>query len=349
MVTQQIRISALLLCAAFAACSQDGLHEASGDEVAVVSAALDACSAAPAATLDGYPAYAQCAATTLGPIYSNDGINTSTTSQGPDWILTQGSGGYQCTELVTRYFHFKWKVPVAPWGGLINGNASAWCDGAMPAGVVKTNAPVHGDAIVLAPGSCYASAATGHIALVDQVTGDLMTSVEQNSARAGLFMKSCALCYLHVVANTGTDTGSGSLGAGGSGTGGMPGGAAGQPAQGAAGGQPVANGAGGRAAQAGPGSMPVTVPVMTPPPTGLANIGMAGAGAQPQAAAAVSPAVTVPALPQSRRSGDASASCSVHAGSKTTAGAWLLLGIAAALMQRRRMRWTARSVMTASR
>jgi MYXO-CTERM domain-containing protein len=336
MVTQRVRFNALLIAAAFAACSDVGLQQASGDQVAVVSAALDACSAAPAATLDGFPAYAQCAASTFGPIYSNDGINTSTTSQGPDWILTQGSGGYQCTELVTRYFHFKWKVPVAPWGGLINGNASAWCDGVMPAGVVKTNTPVHGDAIVLAPGSCFASAATGHIALVDQVTGDLMTSVEQNSARAGLFMKSCALCYLHAVANTGTDTGSGGSGTGGNGAGGMPGGAAGQPAQGAAGGQPVATGAGGRAGPTGPGSMPVTVPMMTQPPTGLANIGSAGAGAQPQAAAAVSPPITVPALPQSRNRGDASASCSVHADGKTSAGAWLLLSIAAALMQRRR-------------
>ena len=52
--------------------------------------------------IDGIPAYAQCSAASTGAIYSNNGIDTSTTSGGTDWVRTQGSGGYQCTELAHR-------------------------------------------------------------------------------------------------------------------------------------------------------------------------------------------------------------------------------------------------------
>jgi surface antigen len=94
-------------------------------------------------------------------------IDTSTTSLGADWIRTQGSGGYQCTELAHRYLHFRWNV--TSW--LPRGNAGTWCDTQPTAasGVVQTTAPVHGDLIVFAPGSCGADATTGHVAVVDTV------------------------------------------------------------------------------------------------------------------------------------------------------------------------------------
>ena len=47
--------------------------------------------------IDGFPAYAQCAGSMTGAVYSDDGLNTSTTSGGTGWVRTQGSGGYQCT------------------------------------------------------------------------------------------------------------------------------------------------------------------------------------------------------------------------------------------------------------
>ena len=38
-----------------------------------------------------------------GALYSNNGVDTSNTQTGPDWVKTQYSGGYQCTELAHRY------------------------------------------------------------------------------------------------------------------------------------------------------------------------------------------------------------------------------------------------------
>ena len=44
--------------------------------------------------VDGIPAYAQCTGFENAAIYSNNGVDTSTTSFGADWIRTQASGGY---------------------------------------------------------------------------------------------------------------------------------------------------------------------------------------------------------------------------------------------------------------
>src|SRR6476660_8890813 len=76
------------------------------------AAAADICGETVPATrfIDGIPAYAQCAASMTGAVYSNNGTDTSTTSGGAGWIRTQGSGGYQCTELAHRYLYFKWNV-----------------------------------------------------------------------------------------------------------------------------------------------------------------------------------------------------------------------------------------------
>jgi surface antigen len=153
--------------------------------------------------IDGIPAYAQCADSAAGAIYSNNGVDTSTTKLGPDWVRTQWSGGYQCTELAHRYLLFRWKVTWLP-----NGNAGEWCNRQPPAssGVVQTDTPVHGDLMVLAGGSCGAGTATGHVNVVDVVDDSRarVTVVEQNMARRGTYAISCAKCFLHVVANDGT-------------------------------------------------------------------------------------------------------------------------------------------------
>ncbi|MBN1609997.1 MAG: CHAP domain-containing protein [Polyangiaceae bacterium] len=164
--------------------------------------------------VDGIPAYEQCAASQNSAIYSNNGVDTSTSAEGGDWVRTQWSGGYQCTELAHRYLYFRWDVQWIP-----NGNAGTWCDGQPPssAGVVQTSAPVHGDVIVFPPGQCGADSVYGHVALVDTVdSATRVTIVEQNRAGRRATNISCAACFLHVVANDGSVQGSGgAAGAGG--------------------------------------------------------------------------------------------------------------------------------------
>ena len=136
--------------------------------------------------------------------------------------------------------HFKWGVDYR------SGNAGSWCDGKLPATLTKTTVPVHGDLIVFAPGSCGADTTTGHIAVVDVVNaaGDSVTLVEQNRAGRRSSKVSCALCFLHAVANNGSSSG----GTGGSGSGGA-GGSAGSSAA-------AGNGTGGAAGTAATGGAP---------------------------------------------------------------------------------------------
>jgi len=209
-----------------------------------VTSALSVCDEVVPANrfVDGIPAYAQCPGFETASIYSNNGVDTSATSLGADWIRTQGSGGYQCTELAHRYLHFRWNV--TSW--LPRGNAGTWCDTQpTPAsGVVQTTVPVHGDLIVFAPGACGADAVTGHVAVIDVVNDARaqVTVVEENRAGRRNAAQSCATCYLHVVVNDGS---SGAAGAGGAtGTGGAVG-------SGGATGTGGATGAGGAGAAAG--------------------------------------------------------------------------------------------------
>lgn len=151
--------------------------------------------------IDGLPAYSQCTAASSASIYSNNGIDTATASGGTGWVRTQMGGGYQCTEWAHRYLYFKWNVQSVP-----NGNAGTWCDGTLPAGLVKATAPVHGDLIVFAPGSCGADATTGHVAVIDVVnTNATVTFVEQNSAGRRSCANSTAACFLHAAANNGSE------------------------------------------------------------------------------------------------------------------------------------------------
>jgi surface antigen len=146
--------------------------------------------------VDGIPAFAQCS-TSTGSVYSNNGIDTRTTSGGTGWVRTQGSGGYQCTEFAHRYLAFRWNIASVPAG-----NAGTWCANTPPSGLVKTTVPVHGDIIVFAPGSCGASTTAGHVAVVDVVNATTVTIVEQNGASRRTCAISCANCFLHVQANT---------------------------------------------------------------------------------------------------------------------------------------------------
>jgi MYXO-CTERM domain-containing protein len=194
------------------------------DTLNELSQALDVCGETVPENrhVDGIPAYAQCDTTEDASIWSNNGIDTSTTSLGDDWIQTQRGGGYQCTELAYRYMRFRWNVSYR------SGNAQEWCDGDLPDNLVKTTTPVHGDLIVFAGGVCGASASTGHIAVVDEVDNAeaSVTIVEENRAGRRDTDQSCATCFLHAVDNDGSSGGAGGaggLGAGGTGMSGTSG------------------------------------------------------------------------------------------------------------------------------
>ncbi len=198
--------------------------------------------------VDGLPAFEQCE-TTTGAIWSNNGVDTSATSQGDGWVKTQQGGGYQCTEWAWRYMHFKWGVDYR------SGNAGSWCDGQLPATLTKTTVPVHGDLIVFAPGSCGADSTTGHIAVVDVVNtaSSSVTLVEQNSAGRRNSKISCALCFLHAVANDGSPSG-GAGGAGGASSGGAGGSPTTAGSAGVSAGGGVSNSGGSQGAAGGSGA-----------------------------------------------------------------------------------------------
>lgn len=172
-----------------------GCQGADFDQEPVVHAAqaINVCNATASDKLmvDGIPAYAQCADAMNSAIYSNNGVDTATSAASSEWKRTQFSGGYQCTELIHRYWLFKWQISWFP-----NGDAWKFCDATPPAssGIVKSTTPVHGDVIVFARGTCGADSTYGHVALVDSV--DAATSkvsfVEQNNAGRRSAAISCA-------------------------------------------------------------------------------------------------------------------------------------------------------------
>jgi hypothetical protein len=228
-----------------------------GETIAESRLAVNACDeTVPSDRLvDGLPAYAQCSAVENGNIWSNNGVDTSATSLGDDWIQTQRGGGYQCTEWAYRYMHFRWGVDYR------HGNAQEWCDGELPSTLVKAQTPVHGDLIVFAGGVCGSDETTGHIAVIDVVdtTAAKVTFVEENRAGRRTANQSCGSCFLHAVANDGSAAGAaGSGGSGGasgaSGAGGTTAGQGGLSAQGGSpglGGRATAGGTAGTAASGG--------------------------------------------------------------------------------------------------
>lgn len=215
----------------------------SGEDLASLTQAVNACNETVPANrfVDGLPAYAQCSGVSSGSIWSNNGIDTSTTSGGTDWIQTQRGGGYQCTEWAYRYMRFRWNVSYR------NGDAKGWCSGSLPSNLVKATTPVHGDLIVFDAGVCGSDATTGHVAVVDTVNASTasVTLVEENDAGRRNSKQSCALCFLHAVANDGSGAGgtSGAAGGGGAnGPGGSGAGAGGSTTAGASSGGSGASG-----------------------------------------------------------------------------------------------------------
>jgi surface antigen len=329
------RIIALTPIAVGLGCSAEAL-----DDVAVTRAALSVCEEDVPAdrNVDGIPSYAQCDASESSAIYSNNGVDTSTEKLGDDWVRTQWSGGYQCTELAHRYLYFKWDIDWLP-----NGNAGEWCDETPPSdsGMVQTDTPVHGDIMVLAGGSCGAAQSTGHVTVVDVVgaSGEL-TVVEQNGARRGRYEQSCAKCFLHVVANTGEGGASGIGGAGGDGgasgmggaggssgmsgivppAGGMSGGGGGGGTSGAGG----LGGVGGASGMDGAGGMMLAGAggmMSVPPIAGAGAVGGGGAGGMMAVAGAQ-------AMPASNFGASEPESCGVaRAGGTPSALHWSTLGI----------------------
>jgi hypothetical protein len=235
--------------------------DVSPEPVAELSLAVNACDEEVPSErfIDGFPAYAQCDGVSSGSIYSNNGIDTSTTSLGDDWIQTQRGGGYQCTEWTYRYNRFRWGIHYR------YGDAQEWCDGDLPDGLVISPTPVHGDLMIFAGGVCGADESTGHIVVIDTVddAAQRVTFVEQNRAGRRSANQSCATCFLHAVANDGSSGGAGGIGAGGGagavGTGGsggvggigMPGGSAGSGGTVSASGGASAGGNGGSAGASG--------------------------------------------------------------------------------------------------
>jgi len=206
----------LLLPAAAALASGCSGFPGGSEEVDQASQALSVCEESVPADLfvDGIPAYDQCSASQNAAIYSNNGVDTSTSSLGSDWVRTQWSGGYQCTELAHRYLYFRWDVDWIP-----NGDAGQWCDSTPPddSGLIQTSSPVHGDIIVYAPGSCGADSFYGHVAVVDIVDSarSEVTILEQNRAGRRSTAQSCAECFLHATANDGFEGSGGATGTGG--------------------------------------------------------------------------------------------------------------------------------------
>ncbi len=161
----------------------------------------------PLAAIDGIAAYAMCDAALTGNVWSDNGTATAAMSEGAGWVETQtgivgssGNGGYQCTELATRYFYFKFGV--CPWIS----SAGRTC-----ATDRFRRRRDHGDArarrsAVFPPGCNGADAITGHVAVVDQVTTTAVSVVQEHSGTAGTgtYARSCLSCFLHATANSGT-------------------------------------------------------------------------------------------------------------------------------------------------
>ena len=246
---RRVHWGALLVSAVTLGCAGP---DPAGESLSRAALGMDVCvESVPAdRNVDGIPAYAQCDGTTKANIWSNNGLDTSTTSLGDDWIQTQRGGGYQCTELAYRYMHFRWHVDYR------HGDAREWCDGDLPSTLVKSASPNHGDLIVFDGGVCGADETTGHIAVVDVVdaSGGKVTIVEENRAGRRSTNASCATCFLHAVANDGSSSTAGT-GAGGSSGNGPAGGAGGTPA-GPGGAGRGGNPMGGGAAGATPGGRP---------------------------------------------------------------------------------------------
>jgi hypothetical protein len=154
------------------------------------------CNESASATLDSIPAYAYCGNFN---VWSNNGVDTKSSSGGTGWVQTEGGYGYQCVEYAIRYEHFKFGV-AAGWGIAY---AYQMCN-THPTSMSKVSTPVHGDLIIFAPGSCGADSTAGHVAVVDTVGSTTVGVVQENFAGKYTYNKTCASCWLHAANNNGS-------------------------------------------------------------------------------------------------------------------------------------------------
>jgi len=178
------------------ACAVAGVA-CSSESVGTSNDAVDyICSENASATLDGIPAYAYCGNTN---VWSNNGVDTKSSSGGTGWVQTEGGYGYQCVEYAVRYEHFKFGVATG-WG---ISYAYQMCN-THPSGIAKATKPVHGDLMIFAPGSCGADGTAGHVAVVDVVNATTVKTVQENVAGSYTYNQSCASCWLHATSNNGS-------------------------------------------------------------------------------------------------------------------------------------------------
>jgi hypothetical protein len=153
------------------------------------------CGKAAIATIDDIPAYPNDCGNVN--VWSNDGRTTKTApGTGTGWVQTEGGYGYQCTELASRYMHFRFGT-ATHWG---IAEAKDMC-ATHPTDVSKTSSPVEGDLMVFAPGVCVGAA--GHVAVVSSVTSTTASVVQQNETANGVgtYKRTCASCFLHAARN----------------------------------------------------------------------------------------------------------------------------------------------------
>lgn len=185
------KIAFALACGAAAvACSSENVGQ-SDDAVDYI------CSEKASATLDGIPAYAYCG---NFDVWSNNGVDTKSSSGGNGWAKSESGYGYQCVEYAVRYEHFKFGVATG-WG---ISYAYQMCN-THPASMSKVSKPQHGDLIIFAPGSCGADKTAGHVAVVDTVGASTVKVVQENTAGSYTYNQSCASCWLHASANNGSN------------------------------------------------------------------------------------------------------------------------------------------------
>jgi CHAP domain-containing protein len=167
---------------------------------AAVSATSASASTSPRVvdTWDGTNAYALNK--TYAPVYATSLTSASYTKK-PGSIMTD-TDGFQCVELALRYFNYRKHIPVASWGGI--GVATDMCKRQAP-GVARTSHPVPGDLVVLRANDHdprIATGPSGHVALVTGVSGDTISTFNQNwasdrTARATVSQSRDVLCSLH--------------------------------------------------------------------------------------------------------------------------------------------------------
>jgi len=169
----------------------------SSEDVGRSNAAVDyICNESAAATLDGIPAYAYCGNFN---VWSNNGVDTKSSSGGTGWVQTEGGYGYQCVEYAARYEHFEFGVATS-WG---ISYAYQMCN-THPTSMSTVSKPMHGDLMIFAPGSCGADGTAGHVAVVDTVGATTVKTVQENVAGSYTYNQSCASCWLHAANNNGS-------------------------------------------------------------------------------------------------------------------------------------------------